>query len=176
MEWKISTRKRKARAKAKALREGTRFSRHVEDTRIQRAHRIVFEKLATYSTVIKKSGQVINAYYVASLTVICLKQYNVGYEERTTYFGTARSNRINVERIIAPLLEKYPWLPLPVTQSEMRRETRRPKVTTISGKIWYNRGLRVICICRTTRERNCTKRMYRLADDGRNFDNPRNSL
>lgn len=44
-------------------------------------------EVVTYSTVIKKSGQVINAYYVASLTVICLKQYNVGYEVRAVRLG-----------------------------------------------------------------------------------------
>lgn len=61
-------------------------------------------EVATYSTVIKKSGQVINAYYVASLTVICLKQYNVGYEERAAHFGPRDLIKLTWSRIIAPLL------------------------------------------------------------------------
>jgi len=86
-------------------------------------------QVATYSTVIKKSGQVISAYYVASLTVICLKQYNVGYGERATHLEPRDLIKLTWSGIIAPL-PRDSRLSLPVTQSEMRRRVlERPKVT-----------------------------------------------
>jgi len=92
-------------------------------------------EVATYSTVIKQSGQVINAYYVASLTVICLKQYNVGYEERAAHFGPRDLIKLTRSGIIAPL-PRDSRLSLPVTQSEMRRRAvGRPKVTTAIWRV-----------------------------------------
>lgn len=99
----------------KVGKEGTHASPHTTWTAES-------SQVATYSTVIKKSGQVINAYYVASLTVICLKQYNVGYEERAAHFGPRDLIKLTWSEIIAPL-PRDTQLSLPVTQSEMRRIT-----------------------------------------------------
>lgn len=92
-------------------------------------------EVVTYSTVIKKSGQVINAYYVASLTMICLKQYNVGYEKRAAHFVPRDLIKLTWSGIIAPL-PRDSRLSLPVTQSEMRRGAHgRSKVTTAIWRI-----------------------------------------
>ncbi|EGI64032.1 hypothetical protein G5I_07612 [Acromyrmex echinatior] len=67
---------------------------------------------------------------MVSLTMICLKQYNVGYEERAAHFGPRDLIKLTWSEIIAPL-PRDTQLSLPVTQSEMRRRTvGRPKVTT----------------------------------------------
>lgn len=89
------TKKTEGESESEGERYGRRKARASLDaarTHQDAAREKFLEKFATYSTVIKKSGQVINAYYVASLTVICLKQYNVGYEKLATYFETTRSN------------------------------------------------------------------------------------
>lgn len=76
---------RHAECRKTAERQGGRRHASNMDQRYNMGQRDSSLQVATYSTVIKKSGQVISTYYVASLTVICLKQYNVGYGERATH-------------------------------------------------------------------------------------------